>query len=161
MSMNQPWKLILLLIGIFIAGAAAGGFVTMRIARHALPRPPSPEQWGPARLKKLSERLSLTPEQEEKLRPIMRRDMEDLGRIRLSSFAESKLVFERMEHDIAEVLTPEQREKFEQMNKERREHMQRFMKEPFGEREGPRRNHERPDAPPLDAPPPDKPPGGI
>ena len=147
--MNQPWKLILLLIGIFCAGAVAGGFVTLRIAHHSMPRPPSPEQWGPARLKKISEKLNLTPEQEEKLRPIMRRDMEDLGRVRTSSFAESKRIFERMEHDIAEVLTPEQKEKFEQMNRERREHDDRH------------RDHDHPDAPPPDEPAPQKPPGSI
>ena len=158
--MNQPWKLVLLLIGIFAAGVVAGGFVAMRYMRHSMPRPPSPEQWGPARLKKLSERLSLTPEQEEKIRPIMKRDMDDLGRVRTSSFAEGKRIFERMEHDIAEVLTPEQREKFEQMNREMREHVQKFMKErPFGPRKG---GYDRPGAPEEPPPPPpEKPPGGI
>jgi Spy/CpxP family protein refolding chaperone len=157
----QPWKLVLLLSGIFVTGAVAGGVVAMRYVRHAMPRHASPEQWGPARLKRLSEQLNLTPDQEEKLRPIVRRDMEDLGRIRASSFTESKRIFERMEHDIAEVLTPEQREKFEQMNRERREHLQRLMmmKEPFGEREIGHHGHDGPNA--HDEPPPGKPPGGI
>ncbi len=168
---NQPWKLVLLLIGIFVAGAVSGGFVTLRVARHMMPKPHSPENWGPARLKKLSERLSLTPEQEEKVKPIMKRDMDDLSHIRVNCMAEAKRIFARMEHDIAEVLTPEQRTKFDQMNHEMRERMQKFMKDrPFGQHEGPHqfREHSSPpepaDGPPPPAdelPPPDKPPGGV
>jgi len=160
--MNQPWKLILLLIGIFAAGVVAGGIATMQYERHSGSRHSSPEQWGPARLKKISERLNLTSEQQEKLRPIIRRDMEDLGRIRASSFAEGKRIFERMEHDIAEVLTPEQREKFEQMNREMRERMQKFNHDhPFGDHDGPRNHHEPPGAGDGPPPPPEKPAAGI
>jgi len=161
--MNQPLKLTLLIIGIFAAGAATGFFIYPQVAEmRPKPKHPSPEQWGPARMKKLAERLSLTPDQEEKLRPIMVRDMAELGRVRISCLAETKKIFERMEHDIAELLTPEQKVKFDQMNREMREHMQKFMKDrPFGD--GFRKFRDRPgtgDEPPPPFPP-EKPPGGI
>jgi Spy/CpxP family protein refolding chaperone len=156
--MNKPWKLVLLLIGIFLAGAVAGGFVTGRIWRP-MPRRMPPDQWGQNRLKVLSERLSLTPDQQTKLQPILQRDMDDLARIRNSSMTESRKIFERMEQDISTLLTPEQKEKFDEMNRERRERFQRMMRERGPG--GPRHPHgEEPDGPPP-PPPPKESPGGV
>lgn len=124
--MNKPWKLILLLVGIFIAGGVTGGFVTLRLGRELLAKHRRPEQWAPMHLKRLTERLDLKPEQQEELRPIVRRNMEDLNHLRTTAMAETKRIFERMEREITEKLTPEQRVKFEQMNKEFREKAKRF-----------------------------------
>jgi Spy/CpxP family protein refolding chaperone len=156
--MDRPWKLVLLLAGIFAAGAVTGGFVTVRFGRQMMRDRPRFDQWGPNRIKMLAERLDLTPDQVEKLRPIMRRDGDDLTRIRSTSISDTRRILERMEHDIAEVLTPEQRTKFEQMNREQHERMQRIMKERGpggGQRHGP---DEPPPGPPPDKPA-DKPPG--
>lgn len=156
--MNKPWKLVLLLIGIFLAGAVAGGFVVGRIWRP-IPRRMPPDQWGQNRLKVLSEHLSLTPDQQTKLQPILQRDMDDLARIRNSSMTESRKIFERMEQDISTLLTPEQKQKFDEMNRERRERFQRMMRERGPG--GPRHPHgEEPDGPPPPPPPKDSP-GGV
>jgi Spy/CpxP family protein refolding chaperone len=154
---DKPWKLVLLLVGIFAAGAVAGSFVTMRVGRNLIQRKMGvgPEQWGPQRLKMMTERLELTPEQQEKLSPIIQHDMQELARIRRNSFAETRRIVEQMNREIAAVLTPEQKVKFDEMNRELRERMQRFMRErrPGG---GPR---PWPDAPPGDRlPPPPAPP---
>jgi Spy/CpxP family protein refolding chaperone len=119
--MNQPWKVIVVLIGIFAAGGVTGGFVTLRACRDKFLNRPVPEEWEPKHLKKLSERLSLTPEQKEQVRPIIRRSMEQLNRLRNQSMAETRVVVEGMQREISEQLTPEQRLKFEQMNRELRE----------------------------------------
>ncbi len=157
--MNKPWKFFLLLAGIFLAGVVAGGCLTMRFGRHFLPRRPSLEQQGPDRLKLLTEKLNLTPEQQEKLRPILHRDMQDLARIRNSSMTESRRIFEHMDQDVAAELTPEQKPKFDEMIRERRDRFQRFLREhPPGTRErppgGPAGPLEEPPGPP---PPPDAP----
>ena len=152
----KPWKLILLLAGIFIAGGVTGAFVMLRVGREMLMRRAQPEQWAPQQLKRLAERLDLKPEQVELLRPIVRRDMEELGRLRQSSLRETRGIFERMERDISQQLTPEQRVKFDQLNKETRERARRFMLERpnrlFGPG-GPRPENDRP----ADESPPDKP----
>lgn len=159
----KPWKLVLLLTGIFLAGGVAGSFLTVRFGRHLIEKRPGPDQWAPARLKFLAEKLDLTKEQQEKLKPILRRDMDELGRIRDSSFEQSRVVFERMERDISAVLTPEQREKLEQLNKQRRERLQKLLPKPAygqglkGERQ-PRR--EGPPGGPEGEPPPPPPPDG-
>jgi uncharacterized membrane protein len=125
--MNKPWKVVLLLLGIFVAGGVTGAFVMLRVGREMFIKRPGPEQWAPNHLKRLAERLKLEPEQVEQLRPIVRRNMEELNRLRDTSMAETKFVFERMEREISEKLTPEQRSKFEQLNKEMRERAKRVM----------------------------------
>ncbi|MBI2516751.1 MAG: hypothetical protein HYV95_07515 [Opitutae bacterium] len=166
--MDKPWKIVLVLVGMFAAGLVTGGFVAARVIKNIVEKRAMPEQWGPARLKMLANRLELTPEQLEKLRPIVRRDVEDLGRTRNYAFHETKRILERMERDISAVLTPEQRVKFEQINREFRERADRFMRERglrggpgAGQRDRPPRG-ERP-APTEEQPkekPADKPPGG-
>jgi uncharacterized membrane protein len=119
--MNKPWKVIIVLIGIFAAGGVTGGFVTLRVCKNKILNRPVPEEWAPKHLKRLVDRLALTPEQQEQIRPIVRRNMEQLNRVRNHSMAETQTVVEGMQQDIAEKLTPEQRTKFEQMNRELRE----------------------------------------
>jgi len=147
--MNKPWKLVLLLTGIFLAGGVTGAFVMIRLGREMASRRPMPEQWAPMQLKRLVERLDLQPEQLEQLRPIVRRNMEELKRLRAYTMTETRSVLERMEREVSEKLTPEQRAKFEQMNRELRAAREARDK-------AKRANGGRP---PGDQPPPDKPPG--
>jgi uncharacterized membrane protein len=167
--MNRPWKLVVLLLGIYIAGGVTGAFVMRRVGREMGPHRPMPEQWASMQLKRLGERLDLKPEQVEQIQPIVRRNMEELRRLRSKDLAETRTLFERMQREIAEKLTPEQRAKFEQMNSEFRERAKKFMQErqnrPPGGPGGPRfeRDRERPagdSGQPPGVPPPEKPTGG-
>lgn len=171
--MNKPWKVILLLVAIFAAGGVAGWFLAMRSARdsarEAAAKRARPEEWAPQHLKRLADRLDLNPEQSEQIKQIVRRNSDELNRLRNYSFAETKIVFERMEREIAEKLTPEQRTKFEQLNKEMRERVRKSMPEranKAGAPGGPRLDGppgepgKTPDGKPAsDKPVPDKPPG--
>jgi len=150
--MNQPWKLVLLLAGIFIAGGVTGAFVGQKVLRGKFLQRPMPEQWAPWHLKRLAERLDLKPEQQDALRPIIKRNVDELNRLRSTSMAETKLILERMEREVAEKLTPEQRAKFEKQNQEFRERIRKFGAERMG---GPRGG---PDLPPGEKPPSDIPP---
>lgn len=118
--MNRPWKVIIVLIGIFAAGGVTGGFFTLRVCKNRILNRPVPEEWAPKHLKRLVDRLELTPAQQEQIRPIVRRNMEQLNRVRNQSLAETQIVVESMQRDISAQLTPEQRTKFEQMNQELR-----------------------------------------
>ena len=80
--MNKPWIVILVLLGIFTAGGVTGGFVTLKVCRDKIANRPVPEEWEPQHLKKLSDRLNLSAEQKEQVRPIIRRRMEQLKRLR-------------------------------------------------------------------------------
>jgi Spy/CpxP family protein refolding chaperone len=127
--MNQPWKVILVLVGIFAAGGLTGSFVTQKFFRGKISHRPAPEQWAPRHLQRLVGRLDLTPEQQEEIRPIVRRHMEQLRQVRSESVAASRKVFETMQREIGEKLTPEQRVKFEQMNRDTRERVKKMHSE--------------------------------
>jgi Spy/CpxP family protein refolding chaperone len=119
--MDKPWKVIVVLIGIFVAGAVTGGFVTIRFWKGKLTSRPVPEEWAPKHLRRLVDRLDLTQEQQDQIRPIIRRNMEELNRLRNYSLGETQTIVEGMQHEISEKLTGEQRAKFEQFNRELRE----------------------------------------
>jgi Spy/CpxP family protein refolding chaperone len=128
--MNRPWKLILLLAGIFLAGVITGAVVDRRVMLGPKPAKEhrstvAVEQWAPKHLKRLEDGLDLSAAQAEAVRPIIRRNMEELDRLRTYSRSETSNIFERMEREVSEKLTPEQRAKFEQMNKENRERMKK------------------------------------
>jgi Spy/CpxP family protein refolding chaperone len=157
--MNKPWKIILVLAGIFAAGGVTGGFVTLKACRDKIANRPVPEEWEPKHLKKLSDRLGLTEEQKEQVRPIIRTRMGDLNRLRNQSLAETRVVVEAMQREISEKLTPEQRIKFAQMNqelrekREAREKHEREMKEKMkAEHAKPPPGPEGPKAPPEKSP---------
>lgn len=159
--MDKSWKIALVLLGIFIAGALTGGAITIQLGRKAAAMRAMPEQWAPMQMKRLVDRLDLSPEQMEQLRPIVRRNMNDLNRLRTYTVAETRSTIERMERDIAEKLTPEQRTRFEKMNKEMRERAQRFQPGRAGRQPMvPDNDRERPgrDRRPGEQPP-EKPPG--
>lgn len=126
---GSPAKLILLLIGIFLAGGVAGGFLTLHYAQGKSRERGMPEQWGPARMKLLEKRLELTPAQVDLLKPIIKRDTDELSRLRQTGFAEARRILQRMDSDIAAVLTPEQKVKFEQLNAELRDRMKKAMEQ--------------------------------
>lgn len=148
--MNQPWKVIVVLLGIFVAGGVTGGFVTLRVVRERISNRPMPEEWAPRHLKRLVDRLALTPEQQEQIRPIVRHNMEQLNRLRNQSLAETQMRIESMQRDIAQKLTPEQRVAFERMNRELREARETRERNERAKRPRPDR---RPDAPPQPQPP--------
>ncbi len=154
--MNKAWKLVLLLTGIFLAGGVTGAFLTVRFGRNWINQRMATEKWAPDHLRKLAERLDLKPDQVEKLKPIVHRNMEELGRLRSQSMTETRAVFERMEREIAAQLTPEQRAKFEEYNREKRERMRKLMER---RADGERREGARPEKRPEGAPPP--PPGAA
>jgi len=128
-EMIKPWKLILLLAGIFVAGGVTGSFVMVRFGKELVRPRTGPQDWVPNRMKLLVERLGLNPDQADQIRPIVKRNMEELSRLRSESMTTTRGIFERMEREVSEKLTPEQREKFDKLNKEMRERARKVMPE--------------------------------
>lgn len=124
---NKPWKLIVLLTAIFLTGGVTGGLVTWRFGHKMAVKRHQPEQWAPMHMSRLADRLKLQPEQVEQLRPIVRRHLEELGRLRNNWLAESRVAIERMEREVADKLTPEQQVKFEELNRQMRERAKKVM----------------------------------
>lgn len=118
MSATPAWKVWLVLIGVFVAGGVVGGMVALRVHEHMVERGRT-GQYAARMVKKYADRLELTEEQRQQAEQLMK-----------DSWAESRELRERnREHlrqlgdDIAELLTPEQRVKYEALMDERRRRM--------------------------------------
>jgi hypothetical protein len=120
--MNKPWKLVLLLAGIFLMGAVSGAIVGLRMPRPAMPPPPPPpEKWADLHLKKALGKLELTAAQLAEVEPIVRRRMKELGDLRSNYLDENRTLRIQMEREVAAKLTPEQRVRYEEHNERFRE----------------------------------------
>lgn len=140
--MSRNTKIILAFLGIFIAGAVFGGFVSLRYVRQQFEkgrlRALAPmEQFSPQIMKRFSNRLDLTVEQKEKLRPIIQQADAELRRLRQTGAREAIAIAERMHEQVAEILTAEQRNKLEQMKRDMRERWQRERQQRWGDRTPP------------------------
>ena len=128
--MNKPWKVVLAFTGIFLAGMVVGGLVALRVVKHnAQQRLPTPDQFGPQLMRRFATQLDLTPEQKEKIKPIVMHGAEELRQLRRGTEGTSRAVIERMQGEIAAVLTPEQKAKFDDLLSQQRERMKRFGEE--------------------------------
>lgn len=96
---------VLALLGAFVLGMIAGGAI-LHIARMALPPPPGPRPPGPPPIERLEHDLGLDRDQVDKLRRIM-----EASRERMHGEAEATRA------RIREVLTPEQRTRFDRMRR--------------------------------------------
>src|SRR5689334_1375718 len=114
--MKSPVKLIILLVGIFLAGAGSGALVMMRMRRPPPPRPPpSVENWSAGHIKRIVEDIGLQPDQVEKIRPVVEKGMLALFNQRAKFLEDNHALREVMEREVAEYMTPEQRAKYEKI----------------------------------------------
>lgn len=127
--MNKPWKVILAFTGIFLAGFLVGGLVTLRMGKNFTQRLPMSDQFGPQLMKRLVSQLELTPEQQEKMKPIVDQAAEELRDQRRSTQRSSAAVLVRMQGDISALLTPAQKTKFDELTAQQRDRFKRFMDE--------------------------------
>lgn len=127
--MNTKAKWSLALVGIFLAGAAAGSVVSLGYVKRQMERRAPSEQFVARHLDRLSEELSLTPEQLETVRGIVRQHGTELRRLREESMNQTRARIREMNAQISAVLTPEQKVKFEEVLERQRERMRRIQEE--------------------------------
>jgi Spy/CpxP family protein refolding chaperone len=89
----------------------------------------APPQFGPQLMRRFTEQLNLTREQRMKIRPIAARTEEELRRLRRDTQHQTEQVIERMQDEVAALLTPDQRGKFDELVFQARERVRRFLRE--------------------------------
>jgi uncharacterized membrane protein len=136
--MNKTWKVVLTFTCVFLAGAVAGGFTYARFARTVVESRIRAEQFASSYLKRLEESLELTPEQVVRIKPVIEATGEELGRMRRETIG----AFQRLDAAIVKELTPEQKTKFEEMQRRMRERRDR-------DRDRDRDRERSPDGPPT------------
>lgn len=147
--MNKPWKVALVFCAIFAAGGITGSLVTLRVGRHLIQRlrpperraPQQPrrpvEEWGQRQLRRYTDELKLTAEQQAKIKTLMQSTQEEVRKERQSSITQITDAMDRLHAQITQVLTPDQRTGFEKIRKEDQERRRRWMMERSGRGERP------------------------
>jgi Spy/CpxP family protein refolding chaperone len=137
----KTWQVILATVAIFLAGLVTGGATALGIVRWVVrhprvnpaqlmppgPRPGNmPQQLNVQLMRSFVKQLDLTLAQRARIVPIVRRAVGQLTRDRREIQLTSALAIEKMQDEISDVLTPEQRAKFEELISQQRARIQQM-----------------------------------
>ena len=119
MNKSLRWKLIVAFVLIFLAGAACGffGAIHMHQAFFARMAPASMAQHMKERMRA---ELKLTPDQMQKISPIIDRTASQLQTVRDQTMQNVHEIFSQSHREMEPLLTPEQRVKLKQMEERHR-----------------------------------------
>ena len=132
MSFLRHWKIVFALCALFLVGAVTGSMLTIRVVKKKLHEQELARQklqetggWAMVTYKMYQERLKLTPEQEEKLKPAFTQAGEELRTIRRTTMRDIFGVIRTVNVEVEKELTPEQMEEFHKLREEIRERMEK------------------------------------
>ena len=115
---------ILVIVLVYLIGLVSGSLVTrMRVARPFKPGIKIGRKMEDRMIKRLSSRLELTEEQQEKLRLISEKKQPQMEELRKDMKAEMKKIKDKWHQDIKEILTEEQAVKLDALMEKRYNHL--------------------------------------
>jgi len=122
MNRLSKTKLILYLAAIFVAGGVTGAMVALKADKQATTEAPRVARLETRYLRdRFQSKLNLTPEQSQVIEPILEKMSDDLKSVRQDCSKRIAAVMKASYDQIAKKLTPEQRKKLEEMQKEHRD----------------------------------------
>lgn len=155
--MQNPWKVILVFVGVFIAGAVFGGLLALRLGREILRNRPvvaaplrgeksgdapavANPPGGPAAvqraqlMRRLANQLDLTSAQRERLGPVLTRGIQDFWREQQRFNRENIFLLQRLKQDIGRELTPAQQQRLDELWQKQAEILRRRHQEAQAQR---------------------------
>ncbi len=121
-------KLAGYVLAIFLAGAGSGALVAWQVSRRIPVAPPTPAEIGARLRARFQARLDLTPEQRQKVDPMIGQAMARVETIRQETASHVFANVAKLHEQMLTVLTPEQKTKFEELERERRT----YLRQKFG-----------------------------
>ena len=121
-------KLGVYVLALFLAGGGSGALVAWKVCRRMPVAPVPPAEIGARLRARFQSRLGLTPDQAQKIDPMIDQAMRRVEAIRNYT---ASLVFTNvatLHEQVLTVLTPEQKVKFEELERERRD----YLRQKFG-----------------------------
>ena len=136
----KRWQALLALAGLFLLGTVAGSLGAHLYYARALDRPPPgpPPIFGRFMGPRLERALDLTPEQADQLRRVLEEGRREAEAMRREMAPRMREMMARSEERIRAILTPEQLQRFDELQRRHRRRSERFFGGPEGHR-GPRR----------------------
>lgn len=111
----------------FVAGAVTGAFLIMGSAKDEMRRERDPLRWFSNTPDRWRTEMKLTPDQDQKIRPILQEIDNELTNRRAVDIRETEGILSRGEDRIAAILTPEQRPQLHQTFEERRQRLRDWL----------------------------------
>jgi Spy/CpxP family protein refolding chaperone len=127
MNPASRWKIAFLVLASFVAGAVAGAFLIMGSAKDEMRRQRDPLRWFTTTPERWRSEMKLTPEQDQKIRPILQQIDDELTNRRAVDLRETEGILSRGEDRVAAILTPEQRPQLHQTFEQRRQRVRDWL----------------------------------
>jgi Spy/CpxP family protein refolding chaperone len=117
----SKWKIVLYLAAIFAAGGVSGWVVAAKTTKEKMLSPPAPKEISTHFCDRLASKMSLSPDQSQKIREISERYAKEFDALRHEHGRRIRQAISNRNAEINAILTPEQQAQFEQIERERRE----------------------------------------
>jgi Spy/CpxP family protein refolding chaperone len=127
MNSANRWKIAFLVLASFVAGAVTGAFLIMGSAKDEMRRQRDPLRWFTNTPDRWRSEMKLTPDQEQKIRPILQEIDGELASRRAVNLRETEGILSRGEDRISAILTPDQRPQLHQTFEQRRQRIRDWM----------------------------------
>ncbi len=127
MNSAGRWKIAFLVLASFVAGAVTGAFLIMGSARDEVRRQRDPLRWFSSTPERWRSEMKLTPDQDQKIRPILQQIDNELTNRRAANLRETEGILSRGEDRIAGILTPDQKPRLHQTFEQRRQRLRDWM----------------------------------
>jgi Spy/CpxP family protein refolding chaperone len=121
----SKWKISLYLVALFLAGVVTGAFLTHQVGKRIMMKMMRPEAMAEHWRHDLEGKLSLTAEQSRKIAPII---ADGMNTFRSGFHDQMQLTLSNCNALIAVELTPEQRTKFAEIEREQQEFIRSRLK---------------------------------
>jgi|PlaIllAssembly_1097288.scaffolds.fasta_scaffold726478_2 Spy/CpxP family protein refolding chaperone len=128
MNALGKWKLGLYVLAIFLAGGGTGAMITWHLCQRRVATPLPPAQIGARLRARFQSQLALTPDQARKIDPLIDQAMRQVQVIRSETASHVFANVSNLHEQVLTVLTPDQRAKFERLERERRD----YLRQKFG-----------------------------
>jgi Spy/CpxP family protein refolding chaperone len=122
------WKLGIYVLAIFLAGGGSGAFIAWQVCRRTPVAPVPPTEIGARLRTRFQSQLALTSEQVQRVDPMIDQAMRRVEAIRKDTASQIFANVSDLHGQMLTVLTPEQKVKFEELERERRD----YLRQKFG-----------------------------
>jgi Spy/CpxP family protein refolding chaperone len=123
----RKWKVILVAVSIFAAGAVTGSVLTVRVIQKVTQQQINPERWPTSLLNTYQKRLKLTPEQMAQMKPALESAHEEWRRSLGSTVMNYGRIVRQLDEQLAPLLTPEQKQAHEELRQEMRHRLRQRL----------------------------------
>jgi Spy/CpxP family protein refolding chaperone len=123
----KRWKVVFLVVATFVVGAVTGALFVMGSAKDELRRNRDPQRWFASTADRWRANMKLTPDQEQKIRPMLQQIDDELNNRRQVHLREIEGILSRGEDRIAGLLSPEQRAQLHKNFEQRRQRLRDWL----------------------------------